>query len=385
MKNWAFYEYKLRQLVVPLILMAVLLVKCFYQMTCVPAQYLGDTLVDKESFELFFLGRSIQPVTSNSILLWGIIFLLAFLLFREYGNQGMTELFRGLPYKKRALWFRSLFLGITVITIFYLLLALFALISYCCYWPEYHEEYLKLPAYDMLCRIDTLGNGWMFILQYWAVSLGIFSVAVFTRMAMGYGVAVVLSFLGITTAPYLLLEEIAYRFRIRKTPGAGIWQEWADRVLPLSVSCNSQLYFPGWDPDQVWWKGDGTGSTNVEYQMGVIQQVGAKYFMFDSVTILFWFGIAILFLILSYHMSEKECGFAIIARTSFYENAFFLGIGLYLALLVFCFVPGGISKSAPVMLLVFAVAETILLFVFKKKGRYDYLQSGKGGAYEKRE
>ena len=334
----------------------------------------NDTIWGTQEGALLYLGRVADGMSFFSHVNWLAAALIAFLLFGEYGDEGRLCLFRSLPYTRKGLWRKSVLLGSGIISGGYLIFSVAATLLYAGCHDTVQNAYLYSPACEVLCSIDTLGNALMYILEEWVIALGIFSVAVFARMAMGHVLAAVLLLAGILTTPYLVLKELGDRLGLRgNEPGRGIsalsggMSDLGDRLLATTAHLERSLtyYRPSHYFDET------TGAICIEYCT------------YEWRTLLLWAVIGIGAFLLAGRLSGREQAFSKIGRTPLLENLFILLAGVYPAVLVMCGMSCGIRRSLPMMLVVFLMMEGIMWWLFKGKRqkRYERWNTWRGGSY----
>lgn len=375
MRKKAFWEYQWKEIRIAVLVLGIVLVCGVLSMLAVSEEiFFYD--YDVASTSLLYLGNVARGGKIFSYAAWCMGGVFAFLLFGMYGDTGKMELFRSLPYTRRGTWWRSYLMGSGILTIGYVIFAIVAAILYFCYWPTAHDAYLQTPAYEILCSLDTLGNAWMFLLEEWIITLGVFSIAVFARMAMGHLISALLVLAGLLTAPSLLLINVGRQIISRDNKLAhgntelldGI-QYWADWLLISRAHAERELFYY-----------TSYFYYDVDSASGV---VSVKYDTYEWSTIFLWMGMVVLATIFAYQMGKKETAYSVVGRTPFMENLFIFFAGLYLAMLLMFSMSGGISKSLPVLVAVFIVAEGIMIQLFKRKRqeKYEKWNTWKGGAY----
>lgn len=372
MRKKAFWVYQWKEIRIAVLVLGIVLVYGLLSMLAVSEEmYFHD--YDVAAVSLLYLGNVATSGKFFSYAAWCIGGIFAFRLFGMYGETGKMELFRSLPYTRRGTWWRSYLMGSGILTIGYVIFAIVAAVFYFCYWPTAHDVYLQSPAYEVLCSLDTLGNAWMYLLEEWMIAMGVFSISVFARMAMGHLISALLVLAGLLTAPRLLLVDVGVRLVLRDnklTHGNtelldGI-QYWADRLLITNSHAERELFY--YTPYYYY---------DMESASGIIN---VKYATYEWSTILLWMGIVVLAVIFAYQMCKKETAYSVVGRTPFLENLFIFFAGLYLAVLS---VSGGIRKNLPVMVVVFVLVEGIMIQLFKRKRqeKYEKWNTWKGGAH----
>lgn len=325
---------------------------------------------------LLYLGRVSDGMSFYSHMNWIAAVFFAFSLFGEYGDDGRLCLFRSLPYTRKGLWRQSFLLGSGIVSAGYLVSSLAATVLYAGCYATVHDAYLYSPVYEVFCSIDTLGNAQMYILEEWVIALGIFSLAVFARMAMGHALAALLLLAGILTTPYLLLKDLGHRLSLRGSePGRGIkalaegMADLGDRLL--ASTAHLQRSFTYYRPSHYYDKTTGA--------------ICIGYCTYEWRTLFLWAAMGICAFFLAGRLTRREHAFSKIGKTPLMENLFILLAGLYPAVLVMCSMPGGIREILPMMLVVFLMMEGIMWWLFKGKRqkRYERWNTWRGGNYER--
>ena len=227
--------------------------------------------------------------------------------------------------------------------------------------------YLRTPIYDLLCRLDTAGNGLLYIMEHWIICLAIYALAVFARMVMNHLVGALLTFVGILAAPYLTVHTLLeYRYLYWQS-SAGTVLQWLEELLEIFHVTNIVSgihYYDGIDYEAV---------SSVDYR-----------FYYPS-AIFLWLGIAVVCSLLAYHMANQDHSSGKIGKNAVYENIFIVCTGLYVALLIpftayFRDKLSGHEKLMLfLMLIAFSITEVIMVRLFKGKGKYDHYNSWKSG------
>lgn len=390
MREIAFIEYQWKKIRIAVLILGLVLLYALLHMDISIELRAFDvldawqewSLLDVFDFigenSLLYLGRVSGGVASYSHIAWVTAVFMAFALFEEYGDDGKLSLFRSLPYTKRQMWRCSWLMGGGIISVGYLVLAVASIFLYLFTYTVAHDAYLYSPAYEVLCSIDTLGNALLYILEECVIALGVFSVAVFARMAMGHVLAALLFLAGVFTAPSILLEELGRRLTLRGNGlGHGIMvlgermMYLADRLLVKTAHLERSLdyYTPYHSYDEY------SGHVTLEFCT------------YEWGTMVLWVGIGAVAMVFACRLTRKETAFSRIGRTPLLENLFILLAGLYPALLVMTGMSGGIRKSLPVMIVVFLMIEGIMVYFFKgnRGGKYEKWNTWRGGESENHE
>lgn len=383
MRRKAFLQYQWKEIRIAVLILGIMLLFGVLNMISVSDSsdirdsdlmnnllYLGNVSAGVNT--LLYLGNVSAGVKTFSYAAYFISVVFAFSLFGIYGNTGKMDLFRSFPYTRREIWWRSYFMGSGILTMGYLVFALAAAIFYVGYWPTAHDAYLFSPAYEIFCSLDTLGNGLLYILEDWLITLGVFSLAVFARMAMGHVISALLVLAGLLTGPYLLLMDLSYRVMLQGNKMVhGNWalvdgvSYLADRLL-VTTSHVENVF---------------NDSTSYSYYDSAWGSVNIKYSTYEWSTIALWAGIVLAVSFFAYRMSKKDTAFSVVGRTPFVENLFIFCAGFYPAILVMLSSTDSVKGSLPVMLAVFLVIEGIMIHFFKRKrpGRYEKWNTWRGG------
>ena len=164
------YEYRKQRLLWALLLIGVYI--CSYGLL-----YRGvdlDSWVMSESIGAWHNTLISEIMIGFDYFAWLIAVLMAFHGFSEYAEEGKLSFFRSLPYTKKRVWIQWFFMGVGVLTFAYFIIAIVSVISYAEYFPIYQMMYLRTPIYDLLCRLDTAGNGLLYIMEHWIICLAIY-------------------------------------------------------------------------------------------------------------------------------------------------------------------------------------------------------------------
>ncbi|MDE6254420.1 MAG: hypothetical protein K2M78_17595 [Lachnospiraceae bacterium] len=193
----SYIKYRLKRLRIPMILMlCTVLVVCSGIISGKASMY-GDKIAGSTFF--------IKNLTDTL----GRTFLIFIILSACLGFSSMTycisDTEKALPYKSGTRYLISYFSGFLFMSISFLLISLSAVFHYVNNYTDYSEINMMSSYYTEICRLDSLGNGLMFIFNIFLVCLAVYTVFGMAAIITEYGLLSVLVAIGILVFPEFLV------------------------------------------------------------------------------------------------------------------------------------------------------------------------------------
>lgn len=351
MKRKSIIQYKLRQIGVLMGLMGIFGLFICARILIVPV----SEQAGGQNTYLMLSAISDGCITfTKGVLVLSV--LIAMLGFKEYASREQYEFIRGLPYTRRQIWFTWFLMGFLWISLIFFMVFTTTAIFYQMHWPEINEIYMGRDFYEKCYQMDSLGNAGIIILNYWLICVCIYSLAVFARMIMHNLLGAILTFGGILELPYVLLANL--RTVLTDERFSDFLEEWRKKLdLYLTMHPIRMISY------------EKLGVT-MDYYFPYVQNLIA------------WGIFTLLFIVLAYRMAQNEHSSNKLGKTAVYETLFMLGTGIYIVFIVShltMFRDKEGKEALIIMGITFLIVETVLFYVVKSRGKYDYLNGREGG------
>lgn len=193
----SYIKYRLKRLRIPMILiLCTVLVVCSGIISGKASMY-GENIAGGTYF--------IKNLTETL----GRTFLIFIILSACLGFSSMTycisDTEKSLPYKAVTRYIISYFSGFLFMSISFLLISLSAIFHYVNNYADYSEINMMSSYYTEICRLDSLGNGLMFIFNIFLVCLAVYTVFGMAAIITEYDLLSILVAISILAFPEFLV------------------------------------------------------------------------------------------------------------------------------------------------------------------------------------
>lgn len=304
-------------------------------------------------YETFFTNNLVDSMEFIQIVYAVIAVVMGIVVTGEYRNRDVENFLSALPCKKSSRFLISIMPGIVFFIVSCLILMAVSAISYNIHFNYYSEINMLSYNYEELCRADSLGNGWMYIIQNTLAWLMIYMITVFVGVISRNIIVAGIVLLGIAVIPTYIpgvINNIMWHTCFGEIPFyqaithiGGISYAFSE-VSVINAADFSFVYF--------------------EYMIERAVFEGIMFVLFAVITY-----IVVL-------KTDRTYGKIVAGR--FNEKVLIVMAGLYGAFLLPVFRVGIMEPKVLIIAtaVIFIILEVILFKIAGGSGKYDYLNAG---------
>lgn len=304
-------------------------------------------------YETFFTNNLVNSMEVIQIVYAIIAVITGIVVTGEYRNKDVENFLSALPCKKSSRLVISIMPGIVFFIGSCLILMAVSAISYSIHFNYYSEINMLSHIYEELCKADSLGNGWMYIIQNTLTWLMIYMITVFVGVISRNIIVAGVVLLGIAVMPTYIpgvINNIMWETCFAEIP----FYEEITHIGGISYAFSEVSVIDAYDLSYV-------------YYAYMIERA-----VFSGV--MFVFFVVITYIVVL--KTDRTYGKLVAGR--FMERLLIVMAGLYGAFILPMFRAGIMDIEMIVFLsvFIFVVLEFVLFRFVSSSGKYDYLNAG---------
>ncbi len=305
-------------------------------------------------FGTFFIERIATNLSWLPYALLPLALIMGIILTKDYGSREREEFLQGLPFKQNTRFMASILPGVVFFLVFLVVLIIAIVIAYLTSYERYSEINMLSSNYELIMKMDSLGNAVLHIVQVVLTMLMLYFFAVFAGVVSKTKIVPILILAMICLFPMIVPEAInviAENYFGAKLPMYEAIKDYSGLTGIVESSDSSYFY-------------------NVQY----------TYFLYPVERTITSGVLMVVFAVLSYVMAVKADrlqGKIVTGKVA--EWIFIVVAGVYGA----CFVPiFGLAERlnfgviSVLMVIVFILVAGGISKFITGKGKYDYLNAG---------
>lgn len=305
-------------------------------------------------FGTFFMDRVSSNLTIIPLILVPVAVSLGIILTQEYGDREKEDFLSAIPIKSGQRFMACILPGVIFFIVFGIALLIAVIVNYEISYDYYSEINMMSPYYEIISKMDGVGNAILHIVQITLSMLMIFFITVFASVSARNKMISVIVLAAICAFPIYIPEAVN-----------NITTGYFNIKMPLHdeiTNCAS------------------IGAMIEEGSYIYVGEIPCTYFEYSTGKTIVSGGLLLIFAILSYLYAvklDRLNGKIMVNKTA--EVIFIITAGVYGA----CIIPTFRNMEnmkfgilAVTMCIVFAVIEIVLYRFITGKGRYSYLNAG---------
>ena len=159
-------------------------------------------------FGTFFIERIAGNLSWLPYALLPLALIMGIILTKDYGGREREEFLKGLPYRKNTIFIASILPGVVFFLVFLVVMIIAIVISYCISYQHYSEINMLSSNYELIMKMDSLGNAVLHIVQVMLTILMLYFFAVFSGVVSKLKIIPILILAMICLFPMIVPEAI---------------------------------------------------------------------------------------------------------------------------------------------------------------------------------